>query len=196
MFCTARGCGWSFAHHHKEARTINENLVVLSACVSSSEVYHLRLSFSHAASAPGRRSQRYRDDPEAVAPSSRLRVWVEMPAAAPRPATEYDGSNSAWRVEPPSCARPPSITSARKPFGCSGMDVSPGRRQLLECFRLGGLSFFASTATCKTQVRYAIIYKLVKYTKQKVVAEQTPTAAHCQVFLKAYSNLVKKPLIW
>ena len=60
--------------------------------MSSSEVYHFRLSFSHAASAPGRRPQRYREDPAAVASSSRLRVWVEMPAAAPRPATERDVS--------------------------------------------------------------------------------------------------------
>jgi hypothetical protein len=40
------------------------------------------------------------------------------------------------------------------------------------------LRFFASTAASKTQARYAIICKLVKYTKLKVLAEQTPTAVH------------------
>jgi hypothetical protein len=46
--------------------------------------------------------------------------------------------------------------------------------------------FFASTAAYKTQVMYVIIYKLVKYTKLKVVAEQTPTAVRIvNVFSKS-----------
>jgi hypothetical protein len=141
-------------------------------------------------SAPGRRSQRYREDPAAVASSSRLRVWVEMPAAAPRPATERDILTSAWRMKPPSCTRPPSIMSAHKPSDRSGMNVSSGRRQPLECCRLG-VEIFVITAAYKTQVRYAINYKLVEYAKLKLLAEQTPTAAHCQCFFqKACSNLV------
>jgi len=93
-------------------------------------------------------------------------------------------------VEPLSCARPPSITLAHKPSDCSGMGVSSGRRQLLECFRLG-VEIFASTAACKTQARYAIIYKLVKYTKLKVFAEQITTAVNYQCFF-----LKKRALIW
>ena len=45
-------------------------------------------------------------------------------------------SYSSRRVKPPSCARPPSITRAHKPSDRSGVNVSSGRRQLLECYRL------------------------------------------------------------
>jgi hypothetical protein len=47
------------------------------SCLKSAD-----LQASMPLSAPGRRSQRYREDPVAVASSSRLRVWVEMPAGA------------------------------------------------------------------------------------------------------------------
>ena len=47
------------------------------SCLKSAD-----LQASTPLSAPGRRSQRYREDPAAVASSSRLRVWVEMPAGA------------------------------------------------------------------------------------------------------------------
>jgi hypothetical protein len=44
---------------------------------------------------------------------------------------------------------------------------------------------------------HAIIFKHVNHAKLKVLAEQTPTAAHCQMFFqKSCSNLVENALVW